>query len=283
MSEPSHELPSPLVNDDKATTRSFDVGGRNLIAAISGSGPMTVILETGLGAESDEWRAVQNDLSKVAHALRYDRASRGLSDPARGPRSAAMMLDDLDALLAAACLTGPFLLVGHSFGGLLMRLFANRRRERVCGLVLVDALQRDQFDVFGALFPPPQPGEPPELASLRAFWTGGWRDPQSTTERIDMPTSLVQDQMASDLGDLPIRILAAAATFLNNPKVPPLFRPVLQSRWNELQRTFLMLSTRTELTMVEGSGHFIQRDNPMAIVAAVCGMIDDVRKEQSVA
>ena len=255
-------------------SQSFDIGGRHLAATVVGNGAVTVILETGLGAEAHEWRTVQARLSGRARVLRYDRANRGLSKPAPGPRNAVAMLDDLDALLAATGLAGPFLLVGQSFGGLLMRIFAQRHRGNVCGLVLVDALQRDQFDVFGPLFPPPFEGEPPALAGFRAFWTGGWRDPRSTIEQIDMPGCLAQDAAAGDLGELPVEILTAGETFLNNPQVPPPIQLMLQSRWEELQRRFLTLSTHASITMIEGAGHFIQRDKPEAVVAAVCRIVD---------
>lgn len=89
----------------------------------SGRGVPTVVLETGLGAESDAWLPVQRDVEQFSRVCRYDRAGRGGSDPASPPRSAGDMVRDLHALLSEAGIPGPYILVGHSFGGLLVRLY----------------------------------------------------------------------------------------------------------------------------------------------------------------
>ena len=133
----------------------IDIGGRRLALSCTGAGAPTVILETGLGAESDEWAAVQEAVQTFTRVCRYDRAGRGASDPAVRPRSAAEMVEDLHVLLRTADIRGPYVPVGHSFGGLLMRLFAQRFPQDVRSLVLVDSMHEDQFEVFGPTFPPP--------------------------------------------------------------------------------------------------------------------------------
>ena len=104
-------------------------------------------------------------------------------------------------LLGKAGLSPPYILVGHSFGGLLVRLFANRRTDDVAGLVLVDSMSDQQFDIFGRMFPPPTPLDPLELQKTRAFWTGGWRDSNSTQEGIDFPVSLAEGRAVTTLGE----------------------------------------------------------------------------------
>ena len=122
----SLQLHSSLAASLDNGAHRVDLRGRALSVACSGSGRTTVILETGLGAESAEWQAVQASLDPLARVVRYDRAGRGDSDPAPQPRTASDLVDDLQALLKVADLPGPYLLVGHSFGGLLMRLLARR-------------------------------------------------------------------------------------------------------------------------------------------------------------
>jgi pimeloyl-ACP methyl ester carboxylesterase len=261
-----------LGSDATGTTQMVDIGGRRLALTCEGRGPITVVLETGLGAESCEWAAVRKGVATVARVFSYDRANRGESDPAPRPRRANEMVHDLELLLGKAGLSPPYILVGHSFGGLLVRLFANRRTDDVAGLVLVDSMSDQQFDIFGRMFPPPTPLDPLELQKTRAFWTGGWRDSNSTQEGIDFPVSLAEGRAVTTLGSIPIRILDAG-TFLNQPLVPPAFRSVLQERWDDLQADFLTLSNRASIIRAPRSGHFIQRDDPHLVIDTIKAVV----------
>src|SRR4051794_27618875 len=89
------------------------IGDREIAFARSGSGLPTVVLETGLGAESAEWAAVERGVSTVARVFRYDRAGRGMSAPATVPRDAHMIVDELHRLLRMAGLPSPYVLVGQ--------------------------------------------------------------------------------------------------------------------------------------------------------------------------
>ena len=191
-------------------------------------------------------------------------------------RSAGEMVNDLHALLVAAQVPGPYLLVGHSFGGLLVRLFAHRYPDEVCGLVLVDAMNEDQFGVIGPVVPAATPGEPPPLRGFREFWTGGWRDPKSTPERIDFAASFRQTCEISTLGRLPVHIITAG-TGLNSAFMPEAVRPKLQSLWDELQRRFLDLSPLAVQSLVMTSGHFVQRDAPDVVAQSIKSLIDRIR------
>jgi pimeloyl-ACP methyl ester carboxylesterase len=253
------------------------MGTRRLVLTTSGHGSPLVVLEAGLGAESEEWGAVQRALAMHARVCRYDRAGRGASDAAVSPRRPADLVGDLHTMLRRAELAPPYVLVGHSFGGLLVRLFAQWHRADVAGLVLVDAMHQSQFDVFGRSFPPPRVGEPPALRETREFWSGGWRDPRSTREGIDLVAACAQAGAVASLGDLPIQVLSAG-TFLRQPLLPEVLRPRLQDQWDGLQRTFLGLSSRTTQTRVVASGHFMQRDAPEAVVAAVLEVLAAVRE-----
>jgi len=266
-----------IVRSVAEETRSISLGTRRLVLTTSGHGSPVVVLESGLGAESAEWGAVHRGLSVHTRVCRYDRAGRGTSDPAVSPRGPAELVADLRALLRRVGLAPPYVLVGHSFGGLMVRLFAQRHRAEVAGIVLVDAMHQDQFEVFGQAFPPPRDGEPAALRETREFWSGGWRDPRSTREGLDLVAACVEARAIATLGDLPIHVLSAG-TFLRQPLIPEALRPRLQDQWDGLQRTFLGLSSRTTQTRVENSGHFVQRDAPQAVVAAVLEVLAAVRE-----
>jgi len=264
------------MNPTNEMTRAIDVGGRRLVLTTSGDGAPTVVLETGLGAESDEWSAVQRAIAPIACVCRYDRAGRGASDPAARPRSAADLIADLHTLLQGADLPPPYLLVGHSFGGLLVRLFAHRHRALVAGILLVDSMHEDQFGVFGPTFPPPRLDEPAGLSETREFWTRGWRDLRSTPEGLDLVASCEQARTIDSLGDLPLHVLTAG-TFLNQPLVPEAMRPRLQGLWDGLQRRLAGLSTQSVRSAIAGCGHFLQREAPQQVAAAIAAMVQRVR------
>jgi pimeloyl-ACP methyl ester carboxylesterase len=103
-----------------------------------GEGSPTVILESGLMSTVLTWQAIQPELAKSTRVVSYDRAGLGWSDAGPEPRNADRIVEELHSLLTHAEITAPYVLVGHSFGGLTMPLFAARYPDEVCGVVLVD-------------------------------------------------------------------------------------------------------------------------------------------------
>jgi len=103
-----------------------------------GEGGPTVVLESGLMSSVLTWQKLQPMVAKSARVVSYDRAGMGWSDPGPEPRDAARIVTELRDLLRRAEIPPPYVLVGHSFGGLTMSLFAARYRNEVCGVVLID-------------------------------------------------------------------------------------------------------------------------------------------------
>lgn len=114
------------------------IDGRQTHIQCSGTGSPTVILEAGIGSSSLQWSLAQGEIATFTRVCSYDRAGTGWSAPGRGPRDALRISDELMALLAAADEPPPYILVGHSLGGTLARVFASRHPQDVAGLVLVD-------------------------------------------------------------------------------------------------------------------------------------------------
>jgi pimeloyl-ACP methyl ester carboxylesterase len=106
-----------------------------------GEGEATVLFESGIGATHLNWRGIQDSIATLAHTITYDRAGLGWSSPCCTPRTPGNIARELHEMLATAGFQPPYILVGHSFGGLVMRRFALLYPEKVAGLVLVDPMR----------------------------------------------------------------------------------------------------------------------------------------------
>ena len=125
--------------------RLVDVGGMRLHLREMGEGHPTVLLDSALGGSSMSWYRVQPELARFTRACTYDRAGFGWSDPARRPRTAEAMTEELHELLRAAAMPPPFVLAGHSYGSLVCQIYAARYPQEVGGLVLVDPPDVDSW------------------------------------------------------------------------------------------------------------------------------------------
>ena len=123
-----------------------DVGGYRLHLHCVGSGEPTVILEAGLLDFSVFWSRVQPLAGTLTRTCAYDRAGSGWSEASPHPRSSAVMVEELRTLMRNAGIEPPFVIVGHSFGGMNARLYAMRHPREVAGVVLVDAAHEDQWE-----------------------------------------------------------------------------------------------------------------------------------------
>lgn len=154
--------------------RLVDVGdGRRMHLVCEGSGGPTVVFESGLGEGWYVWALVQPALAQSYRTCSYDRAGIGFSDPRGGERTVAVLNSDLHELLRRAGEKPPFLLVGHSLGGIFLRRYAARYPEDVAGMVLVDSASED----FDSKFPPlPEEQEAVRAArEKRRQQIAGWR------------------------------------------------------------------------------------------------------------
>src|SRR5918997_6228726 len=122
-----------------------DVGTHSLHINCFGEGSPTVILEAASGGMSAHWVRVQQQLAKTTRVCAYDRAGLGWSEPGPEPRDARHVSSELHTLLTNAGIEGPYVLVGHSYGGLYVRMYADQYSEEVAGMVLVDSSHPEQF------------------------------------------------------------------------------------------------------------------------------------------
>ncbi len=230
-----------------------EVNGVSLAYECLGSGSATVIFEHGWappGAEAynPSWGGARPTIEAIAEittACIYGRRGVSGSDPvAADARTASQQVADLRGFIDSVGFETPVVLIGYSWGGELVRLFAGDNRDVVAGLILVDSQHPEGDAAFGQETPPPTP---PEM--------------------IDFPTSHEQVGQVDDLGDLPIYLLTSDNTFPDAPEE-------IQQTWDDLQADLATLSSDTKTATVEGSSHFDIAGAADEIIAAVRDVID---------
>lgn len=250
-----------------------DVGGYQLYLYCTGTGSPTVILEAGLEGDVVTWKEVQPEVAQFTRVCSYDRAGLAHSDYGPTPRDAEMSVTDLHTLLTKAGIPPPYVLVGHSFGGLLIRRFAFDYADEVDGLIFVDSLHEDWWEESLNLLPPASPNDSSRLASFRDYLTDGRRDPANNFEAIDIPAVVEQVRETGDFGNLPIVVLTAGVFNVLNPGLPTDLEAALAGLFHDLQGRLTTLSTDSKQVVITDSGHNIPRQNPQAVVKAIRDML----------
>ncbi len=121
------------------------MGGLRMHLVESGVGTPVVVLESGIAASCLNWTNIHAEVARFTRVCSYDRAALGWSDPAGTPRVTSNLVDELHELLNAANISGPYVLAGHSYGGMLVRAYAAKFPDEVAGLVLVDPLPASEW------------------------------------------------------------------------------------------------------------------------------------------
>lgn len=250
--------------------------GRRLNMRCAGEGAPTVLLEGGFAADSMGWMKVVLPLAKHHRVCAYDRAGYGFSDEGPMPRDGSAVADDLENALGAARIKGPYILVGHSAGGLYLRIFAARQPRSVAGMVLADPSVPFQDRRFAEQFGPGAGSLQPLIDRAQRCLDGGacptggtpaaWRTQISELKTLWTATSEEVARAPEHFGDRPIIVLTAGNTYAS---APPAARPVIDAFWSGLHKEVAALSTRGEQRVVDGSSHMMMQERPDAIVAAV--------------
>lgn len=235
-----------------------DVGGYRLYIKCLGNGSPTVILEAGLASPSSDWDKVMPEVARFTRVCGYDRAGAGKSDPAPKPRTGQQVVDTLHTLLTKTGEAGPYVLVGHSFGGIYAVLYASQYPKDIVGMVLVDSSHEDQIARFEAIMTPEQ------LQQSRA------RRAQNA-EGVDTNVIRAQVREVRWRSDIPLRVLmhGRVTPDMNPPGWSSEQAAKRSQAWREMQMDFASRSPNGKLLVAEQSGHYIQNDQPELVVDAI--------------
>jgi pimeloyl-ACP methyl ester carboxylesterase len=283
--------PSPPATQPAGASGDFvqqvDIGGgRHIFLECHGKGSPTVVLESGYHDSSDPWSltdatdpavgpAVLPGLAGTHRVCAYDRpgtlrytnpvAITDRSSPVPMPRTAKDVVDDLHAVLAAAHVPGPYVLVAHSLGGLFARLYAQTYPDQVRALLFLDsfpveipALMGQQWTGYKQLLDHPLP----QFANDPSF------------EVIDIETSIRQIAAAPPFPAIPIAVVTKTEPFPLPSGAPAGLGPTLDRVWPEGALKLVALRPQTPHTFATGSDHYIQVHQPDLVMATTGLLID---------
>jgi pimeloyl-ACP methyl ester carboxylesterase len=254
-----------------------------------GTGTPTVVFEADLDQYGSlTWNSVQSEIGEFTRACSYDRAGIMWSEPGPRPRDGETIAGELAAVLDAAGEDGPYVLVGHAFGGAYVRIFAGQNPDAVCGMVLLDSSHPDQLTRFAEVGLekkiPDKRIRPLILLLSHLGMPGRFKGnlynlspdvydptqaflPQSSMawfdESVEAPNTLAQAGQVESLGNIPLIVLGAARSSQD------LHLQDLQEAWLELQQELTLLSENSEFRALQEAGHYIQFDQPQEVVEAV--------------
>jgi pimeloyl-ACP methyl ester carboxylesterase len=294
-----------------------DIGGRRINLDCIGSGAPTVVLMAGISSWSPVWYKTQPVIAQKTRVCAFDRASFGFSDPAPRPQILSDTVNDLHAALEAASVPGPYVLVGHSLGGVEARLYAQRWPQDVAGMILVDTspageglIEENQPGVADdesiesyvsdelhcAMLAADRPLEPsnPEYkdcskslpsdtpAAFRKVWPQFFTAAYAAA-RVSLISSLYTHRYDSidrrSLGAMPLVVLSAERSFAIDTPAGKRFWRAYKKAWYARHEALAHLSSRGVYRLIEGSGHAIQLDNPQAVIDAVDEVLRQLRAE----
>jgi pimeloyl-ACP methyl ester carboxylesterase len=261
-------------------------GGRKLYLDCQGQGRPTVILEAGLRNRGDIWsvkpdqgEAVLPAVANFTKVCAYDRPGTTLgtdqfsrSDPVPQPRTAADAIADLHDLLKAADISPPYVLVGHSTGGLMIRLFASTYPGEVAGLVLVDAISEG---VKAAMTPAEWAAYDRLILVQAPKQIAAYKD----LETIDFDKSFGEIKSASPLRPMPLIVISKGKPFALPSDLPEGMPAMVEVAWNAGQSYLAGLLPDTPHLTAAHSGHYIEIEQPQMVIDAIKHVVDEVRAE----
>ncbi len=280
----------------KPPGKLIDVNGRKMHIYCIGNKSPTIILDSGTGGFSLEWKDIQDSLSQYVRVCAYDRAGYGWSDMGPLPRTTKKITHELHTLLQNAGIHGPYIMVGHSFGGFTAQYFARYFNHEIAGIVLIDSSHEEQ------VYRLPENGKdvvrrslhqdrsnmvtmsvlhehfPKEVAAVAQQLMTRWT--ALLTWREEMANYALSSRELRDVHDRPILEIPIVVLTRGKrvwPNTP--YGDAMETVWKELQDELSSLNGNSTHIIAENSGHVIHLDEPELVVDAIHDVLDFVEKE----
>lgn len=208
----------------------------------------TVVMDSGYGDNSSAWDPIIPDIASITKVFVYDRAGLGKSEKSPYPRTSKEIVKELKQLLIKTNITPPYILVGHSFGGVNVRLYSSEFPNDVAGVLLVDSTPEEYVERFL----PSMPEEFQEAYNKQFIYE---------TTYDEYMESLVLLKQKRHLGSIPLIVISAGKKAH--------YSPSSQELWHELQRETLSISNNSKFIIAYDSTHYIQNYEPSIIIDGI--------------
>ncbi|KGM06672.1 hypothetical protein LP43_1896 [Methylophaga thiooxydans] len=257
--------------------KRYDVGGYSIHMLCKGIGEPTVLIDAGLGDDSTDWFDIQNKSSVDTRTCVFDRPGYGWSDAGPQPRSSLIISNEVSKLIQKANISGPLVLVGHSFGGYNMRVFAAHHPQKIAGMVLVDASHESQYEKLNIKLPKhfdrkgnililPKANDTVSDKAIalreRAFHA-------ARAEISSLYQSTLQVKLYHDFPRVPLIVISRGLSEWKDRDDAEMREKI----WVQLQQDLWKLSPISQHLFANTSGHDIHLNQPDLIVGAIADVV----------
>ena len=235
-----------------------------------GEGKPTVIFESGLGDNSNTWSLIQEIVSKTTTTISYDRLGLGFSSSTKNPRTIENLVLELNQFLTTNNIEEPYILVGHSIGGLIIRKYQHDYPEKIAGLILVDPTDEFFHERSYAIIGKQASDSIKDM--LNYHYSGAPPSVQSEYTEVDNTCKKMQE--IAPPTTLPVTFLVSyqPSDFLNEVNLK--IRKELVVEWS-------VKASQTKVISTIKSGHYIHQNEPFLVIDAITDMIDDLKNSSS--
>lgn len=212
---------------------------------------LTIVFESGYGWDLNNWNPIKDEVSKFANVFMYDRDGVGKSAKSNQPKHSIQIIENLRSLLQKLEIKPPYVLIGHSFGGLNVRLYASKYPEEIVGVILLDSVHEDQNKKMISFF----------NKKIQEEYLGQFTVEGSLSE---FEESLEQVRGTS-LGNMPLIVMTGGTQLHHTTES--------MTVWMEFQRELANLSSNSTHLIVREAGHAIHIDHPQLVIKAIIKMM----------
>lgn len=260
---------APAITEPRPTATVDELvgveGGRVHVRCV-GQGATTVLLIAGFEEGNESWAKIEPAIAGRARVCSYDRPGTGTSDPPTSTSTFANQAADFHALLTTVGEPGPYVVVGHSFGGAEAVTFASQYSAEVTGLVLVDASPVTWPAALCAI-----PDDGTEAATTFRSFCAAMSDPTANREHLDVLASFVEVSTVAPLGSIPMAVVTAVDRHFPGLAASELAR--LTDVWDQGQQQWSRLSSAGHVVSVADTSHHIQLDQPGVVIDEITRLL----------